>query len=84
MGLKRKSCHAQFRSKVKPPLMWKEKGASKDFTYQGLTTCKEVDRSTKLSTNKQHSLSLNGNDQRIQPITEKESGEHTWYRNTHP
>ena len=51
--------------------MWKEKGASKDFTYQGLTTCKEVDRSTKLSTNKQHTLSLNGNDQRIQPIRKK-------------
>jgi hypothetical protein len=30
---------------VKHSIMWKEKTASKIFTYQGLTTCTEVDKS---------------------------------------
>jgi hypothetical protein len=36
---------------VKHSVLWKEKEASKFFTYQGLTTCTEVDRSWTIMSN---------------------------------
>jgi hypothetical protein len=50
---------------VEHSVLWKEKEASKVFTYQGLTTCTEVDRSwTIMSSAYNHVRSKRGEDER--------------------
>jgi hypothetical protein len=49
---------------VEHSVLWKEKEASKVFTYQGLTTCTEVDRSwTIMSSAYNHVRSTRGKDE---------------------
>ena len=52
-------------------VLWKEKEASKVFTYQGLTTCTEVDRSWAVTSSTYNHL-------------RNKSGKRTFYGNTHP
>ena len=50
---------------VEHSVLWKERGASNVFTYQGLTTCTEVDRSwTIMSSAYNHVRSKRGEDER--------------------
>jgi hypothetical protein len=50
---------------VEHSVLWKEKEATKVFTYQGLTTCTEVDRSwTIISSAYNHVRSKRGEDER--------------------
>jgi hypothetical protein len=52
-----------LRAIVEHSVLWKEKEASKVFTYQGLTTCTEVDRSwTIMSSPYNHVQSKRGKD----------------------
>jgi hypothetical protein len=58
-------------------VLWKEREASKVFTYQGLTTCTEVDRSwTIMSTAYNHVRSKRGEDERSMEMFIREEVEH--------
>jgi hypothetical protein len=62
---------------VEHSVLWKEKEASKVFTYQGLTTCTEVDRSwTIMSSAYNHVRSKRGEDERSIAMFIREEVEH--------
>jgi hypothetical protein len=57
--------------------LWKEKEASKVFTYQGVTTCAEVDRSWKImSSTYNHVRNKRGEDHRDMEMFIREEIEH--------
>ena len=62
---------------VEHSVMWKEKEASNAFTYQGLTTCTEVDRSWRImSSAYNHVRSKRGEDERSTAMFIREEVEH--------
>ena len=62
---------------VEHSVMWKDKEASKVFTYQGLTTCTEVDKSwTIMSSAYNHVRSKRGEDERSTAMFIREEVEH--------
>jgi hypothetical protein len=62
---------------VEHSVLWKEREASKLFTYQGLTTCTEVDRSwTIMSSKYNHVRNKRGEDQRGMEMFILEEVEH--------
>jgi L-2-hydroxyglutarate oxidase LhgO len=62
---------------VEHSVLWKEKEASKVFTYQGLTTCTEVDRSwTIMSSTYNHVRNKKGEDERDMEEFIQEEEEH--------
>jgi hypothetical protein len=62
---------------VEHSILWKEKDASKVFTYQGLTTCTEVDRSwTIMSSAYNHVPCKRGKDERSMAMFIRKEVEH--------